>query len=422
MYGNLVQMNHSRHPQTLDGRDVDLDGPVDPRPAEVVAGGVLLMAAVVLTAANLRPAITSVGPLLADMRGELGTSALWAGLLTTLPGLCFALAGLTAPHLARRIGLGHAITAALGILIGGLVLRVVDGPAVVIGGTLVATAGIALINVLIPVVIKESFPARIGLMTGIYTAALQGGGAAGSAVTPPLDDLFGGWRPALGAWAGLAAAALVFWVLAIRGHHARATAATPTTAAARPRSMLRNRLAWTITGFFGCQSCLAYIVMGWLPQVFIDHGMSKSDAGLLLGLNAVIAVPISIVVAPMAARRASQSGWIVGLGLLGFGGVLGLTLAPMAAPLLWTVLLGLGMSVFSLALAVIGLRSRTAADTARLSGMVQGLGYLLAGVGPFLFGLLHETSGGWTVPWVMVMTVYVVQMVLGALAGRPRYV
>lgn len=422
MYGNLVQMNHSRHPQTLDGRDLELGGPIDPRPAEVVAGGVLLMAAVVLTAANLRPAITSVGPLLADMRGELGTSALWAGLLTTLPGLCFALAGLTAPYLARRIGLGHAITAALGVLIGGLVLRVVDGPAVVIGGTLVATAGIALINVLIPVVIKESFPARIGLMTGIYTAALQGGGAAGSAVTPPLDDLLGGWRPALGAWAGLAAAALVFWVLAIRGHHARATAASPTAPAARPRSMLRSRLAWTVTGFFGCQSCLAYIVMGWLPQVFIDNGMSKSDAGLLLGLNAVIAVPISIVVAPMAARRASQSGWIVGLGLLGFGGVLGLTLAPMAAPLLWTVLLGLGMSVFSLALAVIGLRSRTAADTARLSGMVQGLGYLLAGLGPFLFGLLHETSGGWTVPWVMVMTVYVVQMVLGALAGRPRYV
>lgn len=108
--------------------------------------------------------------------------------------------------------------------------------------------------------------------------------------------------------------------------------------------------------------------------------------------------------------------------MLGITGVAGLAIAPAAAPVLWTVLLGLGMSVFSLALAVIALRARNAADTARLSGMVQGLGYLLAGIGPFAFGLLHELSGGWTVPWMMVLGIYVIQIVLGALAGRPRYV
>ncbi|WNG84922.1 MFS transporter [Mycobacterium sp. ITM-2016-00316] len=396
---------------------------MDLRPSEVAAGGALLVVAVVLTALNLRPAITSVGPLLGDMRDDLGTSALWAGLLTTLPGLCFAAAGLTAPWLARRFGIGSAIAAALLVLTTGLLLRVIDGPHVVIGGTLVATAGIALINVLIPVVIKGSFPARIGLMTGIYTAALQGGGAAGSAVTPALDEMLGGWRFALGAWAVLAAAALIVWLIAMQRRRAAARPA-PRMAMVVPhgRSLLRSRLAWIITGFFGCQSLLAYVVMGWLPQVFIDNGMSKGDAGLLLGLNAVIAVPISIVVAPMASRRPSQSGWIVGLGMLGITGVAGLAIAPAAAPLLWTVLLGLGMSVFSLALAVIALRARTAEDTARLSGMVQGLGYLLAGVGPFVFGLLHELSGGWTVPWVMLAVVYVIQIILGALAGRPRYV
>lgn len=416
-------MNGSRHTSALDDLEPDLDGSVELRPSEVAAGGALLVVAVVLTALNLRPAITSVGPLLGDMRDDLGTSALWAGLLTTLPGLCFAAAGLTAPWLARRFGIGSAIAAALLVLTTGLLLRVIDGPHVVIGGTLVATAGIALINVLIPVVIKGSFPARIGLMTGIYTAALQGGGAAGSAVTPALDEMLGGWRFALGAWAVLAAAALIVWLIAMQRRRAAAGPA-PRMATVVPhgRSLLRSRLAWIITGFFGCQSLLAYVVMGWLPQVFIDNGMSKGDAGLLLGLNAVIAVPISIVVAPMASRRPSQSGWIVGLGLLGITGVAGLAIAPAAAPLLWTVLLGLGMSVFSLALAVIALRARTAEDTARLSGMVQGLGYLLAGVGPFVFGLLHELSGGWTVPWVMLMVVYVIQIILGALAGRPRYV
>ena len=426
MYGRLVQVNGSRHPSALNlERDLEpeLDGSAELRPAEVAAGSALLVVAVVLTALNLRPAITSVGPLLGDMRGDLGTSALWAGLLTTLPGLCFAAAGLTAPWLARRFGIGSAIAAALLVLTSGLVLRVIDGPHVVIGGTLVATAGIALINVLIPVVIKGSFPARIGLMTGIYTAALQGGGAAGSALTPALDEMLGGWRFALGAWAVLAAAALVLWLVAMQRRRAAAgpTPRVQTVVTHRP-SLLRSRLAWTITGFFGCQALMAYVVMGWLPQVFIDNGMSKGDAGLLLGLNAVIAVPISIVVAPMASRRPSQSGWIVGLGLLGITGVAGLAIAPAAAPLLWTVLLGLGMSVFSLALAVIALRARTAEDTARLSGMVQGLGYLLAGVGPFVFGLLHELSGGWTVPWVMLLVVYVFQITLGALAGRPRYV
>ncbi|CAN7442065.1 CynX/NimT family MFS transporter [Mycolicibacterium frederiksbergense] len=416
-------MNGSRHTSALDDVAPDLDGSVELRRPEVAAGGALLVVAVVLTALNLRPAITSVGPLLGDMRDDLGTSALWAGLLTTLPGLCFAAAGLTAPWLARRFGIGSAIAAALLVLTTGLLLRVIDGPHVVIGGTLVATAGIALINVLIPVVIKSSFPARIGLMTGIYTAALQGGGAAGSAVTPALDEALGGWRFALGAWAVLAAAALIGWLIAMQRRRAAAgPAPRMTTVVPNGRSLLRSRLAWIITGFFGCQSLLAYVVMGWLPQVFIDNGMSKGDAGLLLGLNAVIAVPISIVVAPMASRRPSQSAWIVGLGLLGITGVAGLAIAPAAAPLLWTVLLGLGMSVFSLALAVIALRARTAEDTARLSGMVQGLGYLLAGVGPFAFGLLHELSGGWTVPWVMLMVVYVIQIVLGALAGRPRYV
>jgi CP family cyanate transporter-like MFS transporter len=387
----------------------------------MAAGGVLLVVAVVLTALNLRPAITSVGPLLGEMRESLGASAVWAGALTTLPGLCFAAAGLTAPWMSRRLGLGRAISLALILLSAGLLLRVLDGPYVVIGGTLVATSGIALTNVLIPVVIKGSFPTQIGLMTGIYTAALQGGGALGSAVTPPLEPVLGGWRGALGSWSVLAVLALVFWVVAARGiKHARTADASSADGAAR--SLLRSPLAWTVTLFFGCQAFLAYIVMGWLPEVFIDSGLSKSDAGLLLGLVSLLAVPISLLVAPLAARQRNQSAWIVGFGVVGFVGMVGLMIDPGWAPLLWSVLVGLGLSVFSLALTLIALRARTPEDTARLSGMAQGFGYLLAGVGPFLFGLLHEVTGGWTVPWAMVLAVYLVQMGAGALAGRNRYV
>lgn len=388
------------------------------RPPPIAAGSVLLALAVVLTAFNLRPAITGVGPLLPELRAALGVSATWAGVLTTLPGLCFAAGGLAAPWLARRIGLGSAISLALAVLTAGLVGRVLGGPFVVIGGTLVATAGIALINVLIPVVVKGSFPARLGLMTGVYTAALQGGGALGSALTPVFDDTFGGWRPALGVWAALAAVALAAWAAAAGR---LAAAGTGTAHRHGDRSLLRNPLAWMVTLFFGTQSFIAYVVMGWLPAVFIDNGMSKSDAGVLLGLNAVIAIPVSLLIAPLAARQMGQAGWITALSVLGIGGVLGLMTAPAAAPLLWTILIGLGMSVFSLALTVIALRAHDPANTVRLSGMAQGLGYLFAGVGPFLFGLLHDRTGDWAMPWLMVLAVYLVQLVAGAAAGRNRH-
>jgi CP family cyanate transporter-like MFS transporter len=397
----------------------ELDGAIETRTPGVVAGGALLAVAVVLTALNLRPAITGVGPMLAEMRTGLGASVLWAGVLTTLPTLCFAGAGLAAPLLARRAGIGAAIAVALSALAAGLVLRVLDGPYVVLGGTLVATAGIALINVLIPVVIKDSFPARIGLMTGVYTAALQGGGALGSAVTPQLGDAFGGWRPALGSWAVVAVVALAAWILAARG-----TGRAPRHAdhVDGGRSLLRNRLAWVVTIFFGLQAFYAYAAMGWFPQVLMDAGVSRDDAGLLFGLVSLIAVPISLVVAPMAARQRGQGGWIVLLGLFGMAGTAGLMFAPAWSPLLWSLLIGLGMSVFSLALTVIALRARTGADTARLSGMAQGFGYLFAALGPFLFGLLHDAAGGWTVPLMMLLGLLVVQMVFGALAGRHRFV
>ncbi|GAA3578010.1 MFS transporter [Amycolatopsis ultiminotia] len=403
--------------------ELELEGGVEAEPsrsrAGVVTGGVLLAVAVVLTAMNLRPAITSIGPLLAEMRESLGASALWASALTTLPGLCFAGAGLAAPLLSRRFGIGAAIAVALGVLTVGLAVRVLDGPYVVLGGTLVATAGIALINVLIPVVIKDSFPARVGMMTGVYTAALQGGGAAGSSLSPPFETAFGGWRPALGSWAVLAAVALAVWLIAARG-----TGRPPRPAAgtAGGRSLMRSPLAWIVTVFFGLQSFIAYVVMGWLPQVFIDSGVSKSASGLLLGVISLIAVPISLVVPPIAARQGNQSAWIVGMGVCGFVGMVGVLVAPTWSPLLWSVLIGIGMSVFSLALTVIALRARTGAETARLSGMAQGYGYLLAAVGPFVFGLLHDATGGWALSLIVLLVIWVVQMVFGALAGRRRFV
>lgn len=383
------------------------------------AGSALLAVAVILVAFNLRPAITSVGPLLDQARAAFAASAGWVGLLTTVPVLCLAAAGALAPRLSRRLGLRGAIAVALAAITAGLVVRVLGGPTLVIVATVVATSGVAIAGVLVPVVVRAGFPGRIGLVTGLYTAALQAGATLGFALTPLLATGLGGWRPALASWAALGAVALAGWF-------AWGRPASPPAGPVAPdgrRSLLGSPLAWTVTAFFGLQAFVAFAVMNWLPLALMDRGVDRTDAGLLLGILSIVALPVSLLVPPMAGRARGQSGWILALSGCGAAGLLGLLLVPTAGPwqvLPWVLLLGLGMSVFSLALTVIALRASSAARTADLSGMAQGLGYVIAGTGPFLVGLLHESTGGWTVPFAVLLAVVVAQAGTGVLAGRPR--
>jgi CP family cyanate transporter-like MFS transporter len=385
----------------------------------------LLIVAILLVAANLRPAVTSLGSVLDEVRTSLGVSSAWASVLTALPGLCFGLAGFLAPTAARQLGMARAIGLSMVLVTVGVLVRVTDGPDVVLIGTLVACAGIAVCNVLLPVVVKESFPHRIGLVTGLYTAVLQTAAALGSLITPPVDDAVGGWRPALGEWGLLAALGTIGWLLAAR--HARhpeptATVITEAPVAEPAGPMLRSRLAWAVTAFFGLQSMFAYAVMGWAPQVLMSGGVSRSEAGAMLAMMSVIGVPLSLLVAPVAARQRSQSGWLSGISAVGAIGVVGLLIAPSSAPWLWAVCLGIGMGVFPIAVAIITLRTRTSADTRRLSTMAQGIGYLLAAVGPLLFGILHGATGGWTASLLIMLVGIGLQVVIGVFAGRPRYV
>ncbi len=384
--------------------------------------GVLIM----LIGLNLRPAITSVGPVLDQVRGSLAVSATWAGVLTALPVLCFASGGLTAPFTAGRLGRTRTIGLALALLTGGLVLRALGGAAVVIIGTALAALGVALLQVLLPSLIKDRFGDRVGLISGGYTAALQGGAAIGFVLTPLFAGWLLGWRPAWVVWAIPAAVALVVWVVASRrtgGSDAPSARSVTTNAAGPPgeRSLLRVPLAWIVTTFFGLQALVAFVMLGWLPQLLLSAGVDRTTAGLLAGLLSALAVPISLLVPPLAARG-GQSGWIAGLTLCGMAGVTGLIFAPATAPVLWTILVGLGLSVFSLAITIIALRTSSGRDTAALSGMAQGFGYLFAGAGPFLFGLLFDLTGRWTVPLSLIMVVLVLQLITGILAGRPRTV
>ncbi|MFI5952440.1 CynX/NimT family MFS transporter [Cryptosporangium sp. NPDC051539] len=390
------------------------------RPARTATRATPWLAAValILTAVNLRPAVTSIGPVLEEMRAGLGMSATVAGLLTSVPAFCFALVGVTAPRLARRFGVNAVILAGIAALTAGLALRpLVGGPAPFVALTAVGLGGIALVNILMPVVVKQYFPGRVGPMTGVYTTALNVGATAAAAVTVPISSAFGGWRSGLGMWAAVAAVALIPWLFLTRPRPAGTTAPA---AAAPARSLSRNPTAWALAVFFGLQATAAYVIMGWLPQMFRDAGLSASTAGLLFAVTSLLGVPLSYVLGALAGRLRSQSLLAAGLAVFGLAGYAGLLIAPAGAPWVWAVLLGMSNCSFPLALAMIGLRGRDAATVARLSAFAQSAGYLLSIPGPVIVGALYQHTGQWHTPLVFLMVLMTIQLVAGLAAGRNR--
>lgn len=382
----------------------------------------LLIVAVLLVAANLRPAVTGLGPVLDEVRAGLGMPTGLVSVLTALPAICFGAIGFLAPPLTRRVGVARAIGIAIAVLTIGVFIRAISGSAVLLLGTLLAGGGIAVCNVLLPVVVKESYGNRIGLITGLYTAVLQGVAALASAVASPLSNAFGGWRPSLGFWAIPAVFGLLLWLVAARHHKNPLPGPDPNLPAPASARMFRRPFAWLITVFFGLQAMSAYALMGWLPQVLMAAGISRGTAGVMTALCSVLGVPISLIIVPIAARARSQSLWTAGLCSVGVIGVVGILVAPAAAPWLWIFCVGVGMGVFALAVALISLRSSSAADTRALSTMTQSVGYLIAALGPLCFGLLHAVTGGWAVSLIVLLAILLSEVVIGYFVGRARFV
>lgn len=384
--------------------------------------GPLAVAALLLAALNLRPAITSLGATLEEVRDGLGMSGAVAGLITSVPVLCFAAFGIAAPRLARRFGLAASVCAGMAVIALGLALRPLAGSTpVFLAASAVALAGIAVVNVLMPVVVKRYFPDRVGPMTGLYSMALTGGAALAAATTVPIAHAAGGsWRLGLAAWAVVAAVAMPPWLAVVRDR-ARTTETGPAAPAPAVR-ITRSRTAWALAFFFGLQATSAYVVMGWLPQIFRDAGVAAGTAGLLAAVAMGMGVPLSFVLPALAGRMRHQGPLAVALGAFGVAGYAGLWLAPAAAPLLWAVLVGVTNATFPLALTMIGMRSRTGPGVVRLSAFAQCTGYLIAFPGPILVGTLYQHSGGWGLPIGLMAAILVPQTVAGVLAGRNRFV
>ncbi|MEU4557002.1 MFS transporter [Actinoplanes sp. NPDC023936] len=383
-------------------------------------GRLFLLTALLLAAVNLRLAVTSVGPVLTELRVGLGMSTTVAGLLTSVPVVCFAAIGLAAPRLARRFGAARVIFGGLALLTAGLAVRpyAVDS-AMFLLLSAVALAGIALVNVLLPSVVKDRFPEQVGTVTGLYTVALNIGATTAAAATVPLTGAFGDdWRLGLACWALAAVVALPPWLMLARDRtETRHQDQTPI-----PVRVSRHPVAWALAVYFGMQSTAAYVIIGWLPQIYRDAGISAGTAGLLFATTSFLGVPLGFALSALAGRIRSQSMIALVLGLFGIAGWAGLLWSPTAAPWLCAVLLGVANTAFPLVLTMIALRGSNPGTVVKLSAFAQGVGYLIAIPGPFVIGALHDATDGWRAPLAVMLVLTIPQIIAGVYAGRDRQI
>ncbi|HVV74762.1 MAG TPA: MFS transporter [Mycobacteriales bacterium] len=384
------------------------------------AGSVRLAAAVVLVALNLRLVVGSLGPELDRVRAGLGLSSVATSVLTALPVFVFGGLALAGPWLSHRLGLRRSILVVLVALVGGSVLRIGPNGFTLFAGTLLAAAGIAVANVLMPVVARREFPTRTGVMLGITTTATIGSVAAAAGLTVPVANALGaGWRGGLGIWAAVSGLTLLIWLPFALQEHERDEGEAPHLS----RAMLRSPLAWMITLFFGLQSLNVYVVVNWLPSIYTDHGYSHSAAGALLAFLSLVQLPVALVVPSVASRLRSQTPIVVGVMVCSAVAFFGILFSPTTPAVLWLILLGMGQgAAFPLCLSFVVLRARTHSETAQLSTMMQSIGYVIAGVGPLVFGALHAATGSWRGPLVFLIVLLVPELVVGLRAAHPGFV
>ncbi|WP_431806551.1 CynX/NimT family MFS transporter [Microbacterium paraoxydans] len=413
-------------------------------------GRALALIGIVLVAFSLRSAVASLSPVLDHVAEDFTVSPVIVGLIGAAPPVCFALFGLLTPLFERRFGLERMAVVAIVLMAAGMLLRglAVDSWSL-LAATAVVFAGVGSGNVLLPPLVKKYFADRLGVMMTAYSTTLAVSTFLPPLVAVPVADSLG-WRISLGMWGVVAALALVPWVTLLVRSRGEADRPVPTellvpdptdgvddvrdavaastgpitTQSASPRvfgRLWRLPLAWALALVFGTSSTMAYVAFAWLPTILVDlGGVSPATAGFLLSLFALVGLPCSMLVPVLVVRfQATRPLFFVAV-VAGLVGLLGLLLVPTVALPLWVAIFGLTAIMFPLSLVLLSIRARTPESAVALSGFVQSIGYAIAAVFPLLVGLLHETTGGWQVPLLVVAAVLVVSIPAGVVAGRRR--
>lgn len=382
------------------------------------AGSVLLLAAVVLAGLNMRAMLTAMGPVLDDIRASLGLSASAAGLMVALPTLYFGLFGLFAPRLLRIFSMRGVLVGSLVIVALGVALRSVLGIFGLHAGLLIASAGISMGMVLVPVVVKNAFPKRIGLVMSLYTMSFCLGASLGAGLVVPMAHLpHSSWEWALAFWVLPALGAAAVWRALPRASLDIRSA--PGETIAPPKGLFRDPLAWQVTLYMGLQSCIGQSLLGWLPVILITRGLSATEAGAVLSVALLVQLGSNLAAPWLATRGRDQRAAIsLMIGMVA-AGMLALFYAPLSWIWPWAIVLGLGMGgTFSIAVSLLVLRSRSSRDATALSGMAQGIGYTVASTGPVLVGMLYQFTGAWDAAAAMLAGLCIATWIMGMKAGR----
>ncbi|WP_172453180.1 CynX/NimT family MFS transporter [Xanthomonas arboricola] len=382
----------------------------------------LVLAAILLSAFNLRTAVTSLTPLLERIADEYAFGAPTMGALGMLPTAAFALTGVATPALLRRFGLLRTALLSMALASLGLVLRpLLPGTAGLLIGSLVALAGMGMGNVVLPPLVKRYFGDRVGGVSTLYITVLQVGTLLPALLAVPVADALG-WRSAMVVWVLPALLALAAWAMVHTNHRRlRATGPAPVTPTPEAEGRVaRTALGWSMAVTFGMTSLITYSMFTWLPTLLREAGASPAFGGTMVALFAALGMVGALTMPALAVRMRNPFPIVLLCAACHLIAFAGLWWAPLAAPILWVTLLGLGPSTFPLALVLVNQRSRTAAGSAALSGFSQGMGYAMSCLGPFLFGWLHAHHGGWTSPFVFLVICLLVQLAAAWVACRPQ--
>ncbi|AGH77829.1 MFS transporter [Xanthomonas citri pv. citri] len=382
----------------------------------------LVLSAILLSAFNLRTAVTSLTPLLERIADEYAFGAPTMGALGMLPTAAFALTGVATPALLRRFGLLRVALLSMALATLGLVLRpLLPGTAGLLVGSLVALAGMGMGNVVLPPLVKRYFGDRVGRVSTLYITVLQVGTLLPALLAVPVADALG-WRSSMVVWVLPALLASAAWALVHASHRRiRATGPAPVTPTPEAEGRVaRTALGWSMAVTFGMTSLVTYSMFTWLPTLLREAGASPAFGGTMVALFAALGMVGALTMPALAVRMRNPFPIVLLCAACHLVAFAGLWWAPLAAPVLWVTLLGLGPSTFPLALVLVNQRSRTAAGSAALSGFSQGVGYAVSCLGPFLFGWLHAHSGGWTSPFVFLVICLLVQLAAAWVVCRPQ--